>query len=336
MQKHLISILIMVVLLAGCKNDSSKTSGNKSKSKSRPTLTSSSGRINTLPIIIGDSLWKGEVGESLRDEFTAPVKGLPQQEPLFSLSHIPSSAFTGLSRKHRIYINISLGDEKGYRIVRDSFARPQTGIYISGKSPGAISAVIKKWANGFTRVLKQTEIREKQRRINKSLKGTKKLENRLGITLNFPTAYRYAEDFDDFVWLRKDIPHGSMELLAYQVPLNVIDKDTNTVKNIIEMRDSVSKRNIPGPEEGQYMQTEEAYAPYLFERKIDGKFAYLTKGTWLVKGAFMGGPFINYAVRDEKNDRYVVLEGFVFKPNAPSKRDNIFELDAILQSVKIK
>src|SRR5690606_40011178 len=67
------------------------------------------------------------------------------------------------------------------------------------------------------------------------------------------------------------------------------------------------KKYIPGPTEGSYMITEEAYAPYLFETKIDGKFAYLTKGTWEVENAFMAGPFINYAVRDEKNNRYVEI-----------------------------
>ena len=101
------------------------------------------------------------------------------------------------------------------------------------------------------------------------------------------------------------------------------------------MRDSIGKAHIPGPTEGTHMITEEAYAPYLFETEIDGKFAYETRGTWEVKGAFMAGPFLNYAIKDEANNRFLVIEGFVFSPSR-GKRDNMFELDAILQSADIE
>ena len=47
----------------------------------------------------------------------------------------------------------------------------------------------------------------------------------------------------------------------------------------------------------------------------------------------MAGPFVNFTVDDKENDRYLVLEGFVFKPSA-NKRDNLFELESILRSVK--
>ena len=49
----------------------------------------------------------------------------------------------------------------------------------------------------------------------------------------------------------------------------------------------------------------------------------------------MSGPFVNYAVEDKKNNRWVILEGFVFAPSV-EKRDYMFELEAIIQSVKFK
>ena len=81
--------------------------------------------------------------------------------------------------------------------------------------------------------------------------------------------------------------------------------------------------------------TEDAYAPYLFKTTIDGRPAYETKGTWEVKDALMGGPFINYAVKDEKNNRYLILEGFTYAP-AVAKRDLQFELESILNTTKIE
>jgi hypothetical protein len=88
-------------------------------------------------------------------------------------------------------------------------------------------------------------------------------------------------------------------------------------------------------EEGGRFITEAYYAPYIFKTKIDGLPTYETKGIWEVKTQFMGGPFLNYAVKDSVNNRYVILEGFVYAP-ATSKRDLQFELEAILRSAKFQ
>ena len=79
------------------------------------------------------------------------------------------------------------------------------------------------------------------------------------------------------------------------------------------------------------MITEEAYLPYLFKTELDGKEAYLTKGMWEVKKDFMAGPFVNYKIKDESNDRWIIVEGFVFAPSL-SKRDYMFELNTIISS----
>jgi hypothetical protein len=279
--------------------------------------------------------WEGFIGEALRNTLAAPVDGLPQEEPLFSLNQMPPEAFTGFVRKNRLFVKIDEGKEANFRIFKETFAKPQTGVLITGQNNEEIVEQIYANADEIIRVFKNTEIREKQRRIRKSLKDDKKLKEQFGVSLKFPTAYRYAIEDEDFFWIRKDIPTGMMELMVYQVPLHVIEKDTNIIANIIKMRDSIGEAHIPGPVPGSYMITEEAYAPYLFESQLDGKFAWETRGTWEVKGAFMAGPFINYAVRDSANNRYVILEGFAFSP-ATGKRDNMFELDAILQSLKIE
>lgn len=297
-------------------------------------LPSSSGNINELSVVIENNLWQGKVGETIREHFARNVRGLPQQEPLFTLSQIPPEVFTGFVRKSRVFLKIEQADPTGITVLIDSLARPQTGVVVSAPTEEKIIQLIEQNQRQIISKFKQQELEEKRRRINKSLGNDKPLEEKLGVSLKFPSAYRYAKSTDDFFWLRKDLANGNMEILIYEVPMRVIDKGEDVIGNIIKMRDSIGKKYIPGPVEGSYMITEKAYAPYLFETKVGGKFAYLTKGTWEVENAFMAGPFINYAVRDEKNDRYVILEGFVFKPSA-RKRNNMFELKAILQTAEI-
>jgi hypothetical protein len=48
----------------------------------------------------------------------------------------------------------------------------------------------------------------------------------------------------------------------------------------------------------------------------------------------MGGPFLNYIVKDTLNNRMIFLDGFVFSPSQ-RKRDNIIELQSIVSSLKI-
>jgi hypothetical protein len=60
-----------------------------------------------------------------------------------------------------------------------------------------------------------------------------------------------------------------------------------------------------------------------------------TKGTWQLENDYMSGPFINYSILDKKNNRILVLEGFCYAPSK-EKRDLMFELEAIIKSVKFE
>ena len=307
---------------------------NTNKSDTKRTASESSGNINSLNIIIENEDWNGMLGEKIRSVFAANVDGLPQQEPLFNLNHIPPSSFSGFARKNRTFFKVELNKTKPKHVfLKDSFARPQTGILVSGNSKIEVANYIGEHANLFIKEFKETEITEQLRRISKSPKDDTTLKENLGVSLLFPTAYRYAKEESNFVWMRKDIKNGSMELTIYEVPINAIENNKDVICNIINIRDSIGKKHIPGPSEGQHMITEEAFAPYINEIKFRGRKAYEVKGTWEVKGAFMAGPFFTYAIKDEAKQRYIMAEGFVFRPSY-SKRDQIFEIEAILKSLQ--
>ena len=82
------------------------------------------------------------------------------------------------------------------------------------------------------------------------------------------------------------------------------------------------------------MITEKDYRPYFYKLNMGGKIIYETKGMWEVKNDFMGGPFINYILKDKKSNEWVIVEGFAFAPSV-SKRDYMFELNSILSTISI-
>nr|WP_255402307.1 DUF4837 family protein [Tenacibaculum sp. SG-28] len=147
-----------------------------------------------------------------------------------------------------------------------------------------------------------------------------------------------VDDTGDFLWLRQHLKSGiakgdgTNNILVYSVPL---EGKEDIVNSIADTRDSIGKKYIPGSKEGMYMITEQAYTPFTINTTIDGKKAYETRGKWEVKNDFMAGPFINYTIVDKENNRLIVFEGFTYAPSV-SKRDFIFELEAIGKSMKIK
>ena len=324
--KRLITLLAIALVLVSCNNTSSN----------QRILPSSSGKINNLQVVVDNLLWEENVGEAIRNIFAAPVPALNQEEPLFSISQMPPQVFNGFATKNRIILKIEKGKPADTSIGEDVFAKPQTLIVVTGMTDQEIIDQMKTNSDKIIEAFKKEEIKERQRQINISLFDTKPIQEELGIDIKFPTAYRIATHEDNFFWIRKDINTGNMDFMIYEVPLSQIRKtDSTTVTDIIKMRDSIGKAHIQSSIEGAYMITEEAYAPYVFNTTIDGKPAIETKGIWDMKNAFMSGPFINYAIEDKANNRYVVVEGYVFAPSV-EKRDYIFELEAILRSLQIK
>ena len=185
------------------------------------------------------------------------------------------------------------------------------------------------------RTFKAYEIKEKQRRFRKSLFNSSAITKQLGIRIQFPSIYRLAKQEDDFFWVRRDIKTGTVNLLLYTVPYDQNSTREALAKRVITTRDSIGKRHIPGPVEGSYMTTENAYTPFFGTDKVAGLNSFKTKSIWQVKDAFMSGPFINYWIEDEVNNRFLVAEGFVFAPSV-EKRAYVFELEAIIQSISIQ
>lgn len=297
-------------------------------------LKKSSGKINNIAVIIDDQLWNGEVGDSIRNKFAAPVIGLPQEEPLFTINQYPVKLMEGFMTDSRAIILIKRAGDNSFEVKKNSFATPQNVFCISGTTAANIIALIQKNAPEMIRIIREAEIEEIRSVNSRSLLQTKKLNEKFKIDLKVPSSYEYVLEDANFVWLKKEIVSGNTSLLLYQLPLNSIENGNNLVANIIKIRDSIGDLYIHGKEPDTDMRTEEAYAPYFFKVSLDGKQAYEMKGTWELKNDFMSGPFINYTVVDKINNRVLVLEGFCYSPSK-EKRDLMLELEAVIKSVKV-
>lgn len=323
--KKLGILFVIVSFLVSC------ASGEDKK-----TLKQANGRINSMLIVMKNSEWQGEIGDKLRGIIAEPVLGLPQPEAQFEVAQVPPENFGSMFKATRSVLNIGIGDENSFIVEENVYASPQRIVTITGKSEEDLLAEIDENGQKIISVFKEADIKSIQQNISKKFWDPTKIKTfqEKGYSLRIPKTYSKVEDNGDFLWYRYHLNGGnSMELISYTIPIT--SEDDENGNNIVYNRDSIGKKYIPGQIEDSYMITEEAYTPHIFEVNFAGRKAFETRGKWEVKGVYMAGPFLSYSIIDKPNNRVVVVEGMTFAPGV-NKRDYMFELEAILKTLRIE
>ena len=321
MKKYLVVIFI-VVFLQSCEDN---------KVVYKPE---SSARINSITVVVDNDNWNSTIGDKIRNLYADEYEGLPQIEERFTLKQMPYEAFSGFSRSSRNIIFINKKSNPEFFFEVDKYARPQIYLEIKGNTIKSILEQIDKSKKEAINKFTNGEIEENKRRILKSpLKDTKPMDDFL-INMKMPSAYSLYKQDKNFIWYQKQIQKGHSNIIVTQLPnqKNIFDYN---IQSLIKLRDSIGKSFLPGRNPESFMISEKEYLPYQKKVNYYGIKMLETRGTWEVKGDFMGGPFLNYLVEDKLNDRVLFIEGFVFAPSK-RKRDNIIELEAIIKSLKLK
>ena len=314
---------IFLLVLASC-----NTSGTKKR-----FLPPSTGGVNSLMVVMDTELWKGSVGDKIRENFAAPVLGLPQREPEFTLTQIPPKVFKGTTTYFRSILYVEQDSALLAHIKNNVYSMPQKVAVVTGPTYEDLAISLDSLAPAAIAAFKETEIQEAQKRFERSLSKDKAMEEEFGIRLKVPSLYKVGKHEKNFVWMDIEIPKGTMNIVAYEMPWNSFTNDSTFVGDVVKMRDSIGEKYVPGPYENTFMITEKAFSPYVLPAQIGGKKADEVRGIWEIRGYPMAGPFLTYIIPDAENNRKLVLEGFTFAPSQ-DKRDYMFELEAILKSVE--
>ena len=128
-------------------------------------------------------------------------------------------------------------------------------------------------------------------------------------------------------WKRGDICGNWPYLFAYHSP------EQFNKQYLIALRDSLGKAHVGGAIPQSFMAIETLYDPdYLLVK--EKPYTIATKGLWTMVNDFLGGPYTAYAILDEKKQKIIYVEGFIYCPGE-RKRAHIFELEAILSGLKL-
>ncbi|MGB2129181.1 MAG: DUF4837 family protein [Flavicella sp.] len=309
--------------------------------KEAPVFVESNGRMNHLLLVVENSDWATEVGDTLKSIIKTPVLGMPQAENQFDVSQVAYHAFGKMFKASRNVLIVQKDTVNAFVAKRNVFARPQQIVRVTGTNQAALIMMLSKNREKLIKTFKDFDFENLQRTHRKNSYASESFETlkKLGIELSIPKIFKKVDDTGDFLWLRQHLSggiakgDGSSNILVYSVPMP--SKSEDSVQTISQMRDTIGKKYIPGREPHMFMITEKAFTPIVQKTTMQGRPTYATFGKWEVLHDFMAGPFLNFAIEDSANNRWIVMEAFVYAPSV-DKRDYMFEVEAVLRTLKIK
>ncbi|WP_372751651.1 DUF4837 family protein [Labilibaculum sp.] len=309
--------------------------GNSSCKKStqglRPVVTGTAGEI---VVIVNDALYEGSIGDTLKSILNDTQIGLPQDEPLFDILQLSHNEFSSMFKTHRSILDLRVSSKvKENKIaVKDAFyAKTQSFMKIEAKSK---KEMIQLLTDNRNKIIAYFHVGERERKIKVFKKNVvqeiyENLKKREEFVLSFPSGYTINKQVDDFLWISKETPSTSQGMFIYS--FDYISEDSFTKEEILRKRNSFSRKYVPGPKEGSFMTTEENFPISNRQFEFHGNYAVETRGLWKVENDFMGGPFLNITFLDQKNNRVICMDAYVYYPNH-DKRELLRELEAIMYS----
>lgn len=305
-----------------------------------------SGEPGEVLVVMDENLWLGAPGDSLRSYFESYYPLLPQSEPSFSLLHFTPDEMSTLLRRHRNILRVEIGNEsngkKKLSLAEDKWSNEQLFFTLIAPNQEAYYEMIPTELPKVISLINDKEVERIQQFYSRN--GNDDLEMKLkrvyGLDIHIPADFKVAKSENGFTWLKRErikyIGNTAHEitqgLFFYRYPYQ--SDSAFTQKAILSERDSVLKKNVPGPKEGTYMTTEYLFPPRSKAINLNGKYSVLTRGLWKTENYFMGGPFMSLTTTSTNDKNIICVSGFVFAPKF-DKREYIREIEAMLRSVKV-
>ena len=316
----------VVATMAGCKAFRTLTDSR---------LKTAQGAPYELIVVCPQQEWTGEVGDTLRAIFTAPIPYLNQTEPLFDVLRVTERGFTGMVADHRNILKIvedpSLA-ATNIAVQYDVTAEPQIVLTLQGPDDKALTDYLSEHRESLVQVLEKAE-RDRavkfaeafsEQRVAKAIKST------FGVDMTVPKGYVLAADEKDFLWARYEYPTASQGFFIYSYPYR--GKESLSPGALLAARNEFAAR-IPGPSDGSYMTTSEAFEPDYRMFRMEGRLWCELRGFWDVHGDFMGGPFVSYTTVDTATGRVLTIDCYVYSPKN-HKRNHVRGVEHLLYLLK--
>lgn len=327
--KHLLSIPLLLsgIVLLGL------ASCNSSSIIKRAT-----GVPYEVLVVMDTSLWKGQVGEAVRDKLQESYPALPQAEPTAAISYCEPASFNDFMRYVRNILLVDINPNAYTKVSliadKDVWANGQQVMRLQSPSADSLLLYMQGKNNDILTYIRQLEQKRYAQYLQESHNSllAEKTRSAFQLEICAPEEMNSSQIDSTFLWFSNNANTGRMDLIFYAFPAE--NADALDKSHLVAMRDSVTRVHIPGSFEGSYMTTESRF-PVEYEPLPNGKQpGAVIRGLWKMQGDMMGGPFVSYAWYDAPRHRVVVAEGFVYAPET-NKKLYMHRLESALLTTRI-
>ena len=214
-------------------------------------------------------------------------------------------------------------------------ADPQIVLTLQGPDDKALVEYLSQHRGDLVYVLEQAE-RDRAVKANETYNNPgveAAVRKTFGVEMRIPKGYLLAAQKPDFIWARNEFPTASQGFFVYSYPYE--GPQSLSAAALLAARNKYAAL-VPGPSEGSYMTTSDAFEPDYRLFRLEGRLWCELRGFWDVKGDFMGGPFVSYSTVDTATNRVFTLDCYVYAPdlNKPRKRNYMRGVEHLLYSVR--
>lgn len=370
MKRLYVTLGLLAIILAAC----SKGTGR--------TLTSATGSIYECLVVMNDNpLSQEQLNEiaklSLVNEasgYTEPITTtydlveavmeadmpcMPQVEPYFRLTHVPTAQFDDMFKPTRNILFVDINPQKytqlKAKVSNDYWSTPQAICRIQSPSEEEFVAY---WLEHGTEIREWFVDQEIKRQMKFYRASTNKeartILQKQGYDMLIPEDYIVIMDTTlggaTTYSLRNPITvapevrllwccnnKGSMrrDIVVYSYPY--MDENTFTLDYLNAKRDAVLSRVVTASVDGSYMGTEyKVFPPQMRAITVqEDEYATEVRGLWkILDGEAMGGPYVSHTRLDQVNGRVVTAETFLYAAGQ-KKRSALRQAEAILYTLQL-
>ncbi len=339
------AIFFLLISLFSCENQDEA----QKRIRKASLLPEAIGEVSDILIVVDENLWLQGVKVKIENIFQENIKGLFQIEKDFDVANVSTKNFSDLLKKQRHILEIQIDKKLKSGVFEPSVgtAKNQKYIKIIGKNINEINDLLQQNAKDIYAHFDTHRLQTIQSNLskNRGLDHISKLIEDHNLSIEIAKDFNRINNTKNFVYFSKqgtlNCDKGVSSQCYYQIGFFIhyfpyTNPNQFSTKYLMNKRDSLTEIYLLGPDRAKktYVEHEKSFPIYTDTIPVLNSFSIRNKSWWNMVNATMGGPFVQYAVYDEKNKRIILVDGFVFAPNL-NKRRFIHQINAVAQSLKI-
>ncbi|MGN0234099.1 MAG: DUF4837 family protein [Bacteroidaceae bacterium] len=322
------STLLFILVLASC------------DSKPKPVVKPhSKGLPSELLLVTDEAVGKSDIMDSLNAMTQEPVPEIMQPEPMFHVLRVSERNYTQryVTMHTKLFVRLNADVPNPMMgISRDASAFPQTEVTVSARNLNDLRIFLARHKQDVIQALLEGQLLVRMADLRKQNNAHvyRQACKHMGYSILVPKSVHAVKKGKRFLWAGSNQQERDMNVVIYEFPWN--GRELDDTGYLVSVRDSVMKCNIPGENEGQWMQTSQVDGNPLVisqRKRFCGREYVEMRGMWDVRNAPIGGPFVAMFTLDSIRGMVLATEGFVYSPST-EKRDLIRLVEASLLTIK--